>query len=95
MNLQYYLQVGKGLRKFFYYIGCAAGYTVPRWVFRHRLRHVLSNLSESELAEARTRADYYNRMAPAAPPPQGWTRVADYRYPWRAEAAFLDLLFRT
>ena len=93
MNLRYYLQIGKGLRKFFYYVGCAAGYTVPRIIFRRNLRRAISCLSEAELAEARARADYYNRMTPAQVPQSGWTRVGDYRYPWRAKQHFSTYFF--
>lgn len=93
MNLRYYLQVGKGLRKFFYYIGCAAGYAVPRSIFRHRLHRAISCLSAAELAEANRRAGYYNRMMPTNVPQQGWTRIGDYRYPWNEKQHFSTYFF--
>lgn len=84
MNLDYYLQVSKGLKKFGYYVGSFAAYSLPDALYRRRLSHIMSSLTPGERSECELRRDYYNRMLPAEPG-TGWHRVGDYRFPFRAK----------
>lgn len=81
MNIDYYLQVGKGLRKFGYYVGHFAAYALPGAIYRSRLDSVMSSLSPQQKRECERRCDYYNRM-PQASPGSDWRSVGGYRFPF-------------
>lgn len=84
MNLDYYLQIGKGLKKFGYYVGHFGAYALPDAIYRSRLEPVLGSLTAAEREECMCRCDYYNRMPQATPKPE-WQRVGDYRFPFGAK----------
>ena len=84
MNLDYYLQIGKGLKKFGYYVGHFGAYALPDALYRSRREHVMVSLTPEQERECMSRCDYYNRM-PHATPGEGWQRVGDYRFPFGAK----------
>lgn len=84
MNLDYYLQIGKGLKKFGYYVGHFGAYALPGALYRRRREHVMASLTPEQEQECMLRCDYYNRMPQATPGP-GWQPVGDYRFPFGAK----------
>lgn len=93
MNLKYYTQFGKALKKIRFLINGFTLYAMPRKcfrMFRHRLLHSIPKELQKEV---QMRVDYYCRCLPASLPENDSIRIADYKYPFNKKKKFTTYFF--
>lgn len=81
MNLKYYTQVRKALRRVNFYISEFARYALPSALFRwYREFHHFSNSLDSEAIQKRV--DYYCRFTPTPLNSENSITVGEFKYPF-------------
>lgn len=81
------------LRKNAYMAGHFLSYALtPRCIYRHRLQHLLNDLTEEEEQQVKFRVDYYNRLTkPTAINPT--FTVGSFRFPYSQKRRFTFYFF--
>lgn len=93
MNLAYYTQLSKPLRKLWFYAHNFCAYALPDSLMRWRTRRLLQRLTPAERDAAERRADYYCRLPQHTVLPADALRVGDYHYPWHSRHKFVTYFF--
>lgn len=93
MNIAYYTQLSKPLRKLWFYARGFVNYALPGRFVQWRMRRFMRSLSTAERAAADERAAYYCRLPKQAALPESAIRVGDFRYPWHSEHKFVTYFF--
>ena len=92
MNLKYYTQVRKALRRVNFYISEFARYALPSALFRwYREFHHFSNSLDSEAIQKRV--DYYCRFTPTPLNSENSITVGDFKYPFGKKKKYATYFF--
>ncbi len=94
MNIRYFLQIKKGMKKIHFFIKNFSRYFLPDSLYRRKLTRILNNTSAIDKTAVEERTAYYNRL----PGKQDydisqWISVANFRYPFRKKEKFSTYFF--
>lgn len=94
MNIRYFLQPQKGMKKIHFFIRNFSRYFLPDSLYRRKLTRTLTDMSAIDRKAVEERVAYYNRL----PGKQDyniseWISIADFRYPFRKKEKFSTYFF--
>lgn len=94
MNIRYFLQLKKGMKKIHFFIRNFSRYFLPDSLYRRKLAGLLNNRYGVDKKAVEERLAYYNRL----PERQDydisqWTSVANFRYPFNKKEKFSTYFF--
>lgn len=94
MNFRYFFQIKKGLAKVVFYMDNFSQYFLPDYLYRRKLKHLLSAMPNSEHEIVRHRVAYYNRLPEKQQYDRTtWTPIAHFRYPFGQKEKFSTYFF--
>lgn len=94
MNIRYFLQLKKGIKKGLFFIRNFSRYFLPDSLYRHKLSKMLSNTSVIDKEAVEERIAYYNRLPERREYDLSqWIAVADFQYPFRKKERFSTYFF--
>lgn len=93
MNINYWMQLGRGLSRLHLYIRTFGNYgLVPAAWYRQQFHKVFKSLSDAERKEVEQRAAYYIRIEKSCRIDNG-VAIKDFRYPFNEKYKFTKYFF--
>lgn len=94
MNIRYFLQLKKGMKKIHFFIRNFSRYFLPDSLYRRKLTRTLNQISATDKKAIEERIAYYNRLPERKEYDiSQWTAVANFRYPFCQKEKFSTYFF--